>query len=73
MVIAIDKLGNTSDPAAITINIENVVDTDAEQPAPVPTPTPTVTQASSESSSGSLAWFALLAAPFAVLRRRKHK
>ncbi|RJE77374.1 peptidase S8 [Pseudoalteromonas sp. MSK9-3] len=67
MVVAIDVFGNSSEAAEVIVNITNTVDTDAEQPAPVTLP------ASGGSSSGSLAWLALLAAPFAALRRRKQK
>jgi subtilisin family serine protease len=49
----------------------NVTVTDVAEPV---TPTPPVTlPESNSSSSGSLAWLALLAAPFAALRRRKQK
>ena len=67
MVVAIDVFGNSSEAAEITVNITNTVDTDAEQPVPITLPE------SNRSSSGSLAWLALLAAPFAALRRRKQK
>lgn len=67
MVVAIDVFGNSSEAAEVIVNITNTVDTDAEQPAPVTLPE------SNSSSSGSLAWLALLAAPFAALRRRKQK
>ncbi|WP_249364495.1 Ig-like domain-containing protein, partial [Pseudoalteromonas ruthenica] len=49
----------------------NVTVTDVAEPV---TPTAPVTlPESNSSSSGSLAWLALLAAPFAALRRRKQK
>ncbi|MBQ4863365.1 S8 family serine peptidase [Pseudoalteromonas sp. MMG013] len=70
MVVAIDVFGNASEAAEVTVTITNTVDTEAEQPAPEE---PTVLPASTSSSSGSLAWLALLAAPFAALRRRKQK
>ncbi|NOU53012.1 S8 family serine peptidase [Pseudoalteromonas sp. JBTF-M23] len=68
IVTAIDVMGNISEPAEVIVNITNVVDTDAEQP-----PVVDVTPEPKKSSSGSLAWLALLAAPFAALRRRKQK
>ncbi|MGO2128353.1 MAG: S8 family serine peptidase [Pseudoalteromonas prydzensis] len=59
-VVAIDVRGNVSEPALLTVAISKVV-------PPVVTPEPT------KSSSGSLAWLTLLAAPFALFRRRKQK
>ncbi|WP_462156328.1 hypothetical protein [Pseudoalteromonas piscicida] len=65
-VVATDTGGNVSEPAKIMVEVTNLMDEESEQPTPNPTPTPTP----SKSSSGSLFWL-LLAAPLALLRRRK--
>ncbi|MDP4489303.1 S8 family serine peptidase [Pseudoalteromonas piscicida] len=65
-VVATDIGGNVSEPAKIMVEVTNLMDEESEQPTPDPTPTPTP----SKSSSGSLFWL-LLAAPLALLRRRK--
>lgn len=62
-VKATDSAGLESESAMITVTVTDVDDTTAT-PDPTPTPTP------SKSSSGSLFWL-LLAAPLALLRRRK--
>jgi len=68
-VVAIDTQGNISAPAAVTITVNNLVDTPAEQPpAPAPTPAP-----SSSSSGGSTGLLALLMLPLAIIRRRMSK
>lgn len=65
-VVATDTGGNVSEPTKIMVEVTNLMDEESEQPTPDPTPTP----APSNSSSGSLFWL-LLAAPLALLRRRK--
>ncbi|AXR00165.1 S8 family serine peptidase [Pseudoalteromonas piscicida] len=65
-VVATDTGGNVSEPVKIMVEVTNLMDEESEQPTPDPTPTPTP----SKSSSGSLFWL-LLAAPLALLRRRK--
>ncbi len=66
-VVVSDKSGNISDPAMVTVLVNNLADEASEMPAePAPT-------ANRSRSSGSLAWLALLAAPFAFVRRRKQK
>jgi subtilisin family serine protease len=54
---AVDAKGNYSDPVEVEIRVNNVKGGDDNDDA----------------FSGSLAWLALLAAPFAALRRRKQK
>lgn len=63
-----EAAGLTSEPTMVTVTVN---DTIADpQPTPDVSPEP---DNSSSGSSGSLAWLALLAAPFAALRRRKVK
>jgi hypothetical protein len=63
-VIAADVRGNLSESAMVTVMITDV----NENPLPEP-----VVPERQDKSSGSFGWLALLAAPFAVLRRRKVK
>jgi subtilisin family serine protease len=57
-----DVSGSVSNPTTVSVTVNDTI----------PTPTPDATPAP-KSSSGSLAWLALLATPFAMLRRRKQK
>ena len=66
-VVATDTRGNVSASAMVTVNINNLADEASEQP--VVTPPPVV----HKKSAGSMGWLVLLAAPFAILRRRKQK
>ncbi|MEJ6472902.1 S8 family serine peptidase [Pseudoalteromonas piscicida] len=61
-VKATDNVGLESEPAKVMVSVNNVDDTTTPEPEPEPEP--------SKSSSGSLFWL-LLAAPLALLRRRK--
>jgi hypothetical protein len=63
-VLAVDVRGNLSDSAMVTVMVTDV----NENPLPEP-----VVPERQDKSSGSFGWLALLAAPFAVLRRRKVK
>ena len=65
-VVAIDTAGNVSEPAQVTVAINNLADEASEQP-PAPTPTPVEPP---RSSGGSMGWLTLLLAPIAFLRRR---
>jgi subtilisin family serine protease len=56
-VMAVDARGNYSDAVEVEVRVNNVKGGDDND----------------DSDSGSLAWLALLAAPFAALRRRKQK
>ncbi len=61
-VTAVDSAGNESEPMTVTVEV-------TQDPSEDVVPEPE----KKKSSSGSLAWFTLLAAPFALMRRRKQK
>lgn len=64
---AIDTKGNTSEPADITIKVNNLVDTDAEKPKPEEKPT------STNKSGGSLGWLCLSLLFSMGIRRQTRK
>ncbi|WP_334062114.1 S8 family serine peptidase [Alteromonas genovensis] len=64
-VVAIDTSGNISEPAEITVSVNNLADEVSEQPAPPPpAPEPRT------SGGGSTGWLSLLLLPAIYLRRR---
>ena len=64
-VVAIDTSGNISEPAEITVAVNNLADEVSEQPAPPPpAPEPRST------GGGSTGWLSLLLLPAIYLRRR---
>ncbi len=62
-VTAVDSAGNQSEPMAVTIAVTQDPSEDVVTPEPE----------KKKKSSGSLAWFTLLAAPLAFIRRRKQR
>ncbi|MEQ3640732.1 MAG: S8 family serine peptidase [Alteromonas sp.] len=64
-VVAIDTSGKISEPAEITVSVNNLADEVSEQPAPPPpAPEPRT------SGGGSTGWLSLLLLPAIYLRRR---
>ena len=64
MVVAIDSDGHESEPVEVMITVTQDPAEDVVTPAP---------ESSNNNDSGSLAWFTLLLAPLAFMRRRKQK
>lgn len=69
-VVAIDSAGATSDPASVTVTINNLPDETSEQPAPPP-PAPAQTSSSGGGVMGGIAAGYMLL--LAVCRRRRTK
>ena len=66
-VVAIDTQGNISEPATVTVNINNLVDSAAEMPPPPPAPV----EPPRSSGGGATGLLALLLLPLTLIRRRK--
>ncbi|WP_334029784.1 S8 family serine peptidase [Alteromonas sp. P256] len=67
-VVAIDTSGNISEPAEVTVTVNNLADEVSEQPAPPPpAPEPRST------GGGSTGWLSVLLLPAIYLRRRFKK